>query len=166
MRTTMKPLTCAGRAILLLTTLITWTVIHARPAKSQVPLAPVVSRPRTEATREEQAPKVDGRLDESLWQRAHFVRGFTQRDPHQGEKATQETEVAFVYTDDALYVGARMRADSGQVRALVTRRDREETSDQLLISLDTYHDLRTAYTFAVTAAGVRIDYYHPADFEG
>jgi hypothetical protein len=125
-----------------------------------------VSRPRTEATREEQAPKVDGRLDESLWQRAHFVRGFTQRDPHQGEKATQETEVAFVYTDDALYVGARMRADSGQVRALVTRRDREETSDQLLISLDTYHDLRTAYTFAVTAAGVRIDYYHPADFEG
>ncbi|MGH7471351.1 MAG: DUF5916 domain-containing protein, partial [Longimicrobiales bacterium] len=58
-----------------------------------------------------------------------------------------------------------LRETPGAVRALVTRRDREETSDQLRISLDTYRDYRTAYTFAVTAAGVRIDYYHAADFE-
>ena len=108
----MKRLTGAGRAILLLATLTTWAVVHASPAGGQVPLAPVVSRPRAEATREEQAPKVDGRLDESLWHRAHFIRDFTQRDPHEGQKATQETEVAFVYTEDALYVGARMRSDS------------------------------------------------------
>ena len=95
-----------------------------------------------------------------MWQQARFVGGFVQREPREGEPATQPTEVAFVYTDDALYVGARLREAAGQVRALVTRRDREESSDQLLISLDTYRDYRTAYTFAVTAAGVRIDYYH------
>jgi hypothetical protein len=108
---------------------------------------------------------VDGRLDEPIWQQAQFVRDFVQREPREGEAATQRTEVAFVYAEDALYVGARLSEAPGAVRALVTRRDREETSDRLVISLDTYRDRRTAYTFAVTAAGVRIDYYHPSDFE-
>src|SRR5688572_23418985 len=53
----------------------------------------------------------------------------------------------------------------GAIRALVTRHDREGTSEQLIVSLDTHHDLRTAYTFAVTPASVRIDYYHGSDDE-
>jgi uncharacterized protein DUF5916/cellulose/xylan binding protein with CBM9 domain len=117
------------------------------------------------AVRADRIPRVDGRLDEPAWQQAQFARDFVQREPHEGEAATQQTEVAFVYTEDALYVGARLSEAAGAVRALVTRRDREETSDRLVISLDTYRDRRTAYTFAVTAAGVRIDYYHPSDFE-
>ncbi len=162
----MKPFPCAARAMILGTSITLLTVVPAFPARGQAAPTVVSGRPRMEAIKGEQSPKVDGRLEEGVWRQAHFIREFTQRDPHQGQPATQQTEVAFVYTEDALYVGARMRSDSGQVRALVTRRDREETSDQLLVSLDTYHDLRTAYTFAVTAAGVRIDYYHPADFEG
>jgi hypothetical protein len=55
--------------------------------------------------------------------------------------------------------------DPAAMRALVTRRDREESSEQLLVSFDTYRDGRTAYSFAVTSAGVRIDYYHSGDFE-
>ena len=163
----MKPVTRAGRALLPIALMPLLVALEAVPAGAQT--APVVvsaSRPRVEALRGDLGPRVDGRLDEPLWQQARFVREFVQRDPQQGQPATQQTEVAFVYTEEALYVGARMHADSGQVRALVTRRDREETSDQLLVSLDTYHDLRTAYTFAITAAGVRIDYYHSADFEG
>ena len=35
----------------------------------------------------------------------------------------------------------------------------------LRVSLDTYNDRRTAYTFAVTAAGVRLDWYNPRDSE-
>ena len=163
----MKPVTRTGRALLPIALMPLLVALEAVPAGAQT--APVVvsaSRPRVEALRGDLGPRVDGRLDEPLWQQARFVREFVQRDPQQGQPATQQTEVAFVYTEEALYVGARMHADSGQVRALVTRRDREETSDQLLVSLDTYHDLRTAYTFAITAAGVRIDYYHSADFEG
>jgi hypothetical protein len=53
----------------------------------------------------------------------------------------------------------------GAIRALVTRHDREGSSEQLIVSLDTHHDRRTAYTFAVTPASVRIDYYHPSDDE-
>jgi hypothetical protein len=163
----MKPVTYAGRAILPISLVYLLVVVDVDPAGG--PTRPVVvsaARPRIEAVRGDLGPRIDGRLDEPVWRQARFNREFVQRDPQQGQPATQQTEVAFVYTEEALYVGARMHADSGQVRALVTRRDREETSDQLLVSLDTYHDLRTAYTFAVTAAGVRIDYYHPSDFEG
>ena len=76
------------------------------------------------------------------------------------------TEVRFAYDDDALYVGARMFSrDPAAIRALITRRDREGSSEQIVVSLDTYRDRRTAYTFSVTPAGVRIDYYHATDSE-
>jgi hypothetical protein len=138
----------------------------AAAAAAQSAQAPIPARPQLQATKIDRAPRIDGRLDEAEWQQASFLREFTQREPREGQPATQHTEVAFLYTDEALYIGARLRSDSAMVRALVSRRDREETSDQLLVSLDTYHDARTAYTFGVTAAGVRIDYYHPNDFEG
>jgi hypothetical protein len=47
----------------------------------------------------------------------------------------------------------------------MTRRDREIVSEQLVVSLDTYRDRRTAYSFGVTPSGVRSDYYHAADCE-
>jgi len=39
------------------------------------------------------------------------------------------------------------------------RRDEGEQSEHLLLSFDTYLDRRTASTFGVTAAGVRLDRY-------
>jgi hypothetical protein len=52
-----------------------------------------------------------------------------------------------------------------KIIATVTRRDNAGTSEKLIVSLDTYHNKRTAYSFAVTAAGVRVDYYHSLDSE-
>jgi hypothetical protein len=118
---------------------------------------------RAVAMRTSSAPRIDGRLDDVLWRDARWISEFTQREPQEGAPATLRTEVAFAFDDDALYVAARMESDSAGVRALVTRRDREGSSEQLIVSLDTYHDRRTAYSFGVTAAGVRLDYYHGDD---
>ncbi|MEE8361304.1 MAG: DUF5916 domain-containing protein [Gemmatimonadales bacterium] len=109
---------------------------------------------------------VDGVLDEPVWDGAMFASDFTQKDPDEGAPATLRTEVAFVYDDVALYVGARMYAPNpAAIRAQVARRDNGGNSDRIIISIDSYHDKRTAYTFAVTAGGVRVDYYHPSDNE-
>lgn len=113
------------------------------------------------------APHVDGRLTESVWQSAPAISSLTQREPNEGAPAIEQTEVRFAYDDDALYIGARMYSDDpSAIRRLVTRRDREGSSEQIVVSLDTYHDRRTAYTFSVTPAGVRIDYYRSSDSEG
>lgn len=110
--------------------------------------------------------RLDGRLDEAVWQTAVAATGFTQREPVEGVSASQATVVRFAFDADALWIAARMTSeDPSSIRGLVTRRDREGSSEQLTVSLDTYGDGFTAYTFGVTPAGVRIDYYHPADNE-
>lgn len=124
--------------------------------------APVAERKQFQATRTERAPGIDGRLDDDAWRSATWSEGFLQREPVEGTPATSPTAVAFVYDDDALYIAARMTSRL-PVRALMTRRDREGSSEQIVVSLDSYHDLRTAYSFGVTAAGVRIDYFHGDD---
>lgn len=114
------------------------------------------------------APRIDGKLDDAAWASASdWTSHFVQREPRQNEPATDPTEATILFDDDAIYIAARLKSSTpDNIRALVSRRDREETSEQFVVSLDTYHDRRTAYTFAITAAGVRIDYYHPSDFEG
>jgi hypothetical protein len=131
--------------------------------EAQTPAAPRQIR----ATRTEAAPQVDGRLDDAVWQQATWNRDFTTREPVEGGQPAGATEIAFLVDGGNLYVGARMAgAAPGDVRAQLARRDREGDAEQLAVSLDTYHDRRTAYTFAVSAAGTRIDYYHPSDSEG
>ena len=112
------------------------------------------------------APQIDGRLDDEAWAAAPVLSDFVQKDPVQGAPPTDRTEVRFLYDDDALYVAARMHAaDPASIQAPVTRRDEGYQAEHLLISLDTYHDRRTAYTFGVTASGQRLDWYHATDNE-
>lgn len=107
---------------------------------------------------------VDGRLDEDLWSRAVFSDDFTQRRPNPGAPPTERTEFAFVYTEHALYVGARMYAeDPSQIRAILSRRDDGGDSERLIVNIDSYRNRRTYYSIAVTAAGSRLDWYTGQD---
>lgn len=108
--------------------------------------------------------ELDGRLDDPIWRQVDFTDHFLQREPAEGASATEQTQVAFAYDDHALYVAARMYSPHpDQIQSTLSRRDNTGNSERLIISLDTYFDRRTAYSFAVTAAGVRLDYYHPDD---
>src|SRR5688572_2407128 len=112
------------------------------------------------------SPQLDGRLNEDVWRTAPAAKDFRQREPTEGAPALDRTEVRFAYDESALWIGARMFSRNPRdIRALVTRRDREGSSEQLVVSLDTHRDKRTAYTFSVTPAAVRIDYFHGGDFE-
>ena len=74
--------------------------------------APAAAQPSTprqvHAARATTAPVIDGRLDDAIWQSAEAVSGFLQRDPVEGEPASEETVVRIAYDDHALYVGARL----------------------------------------------------------
>ena len=121
---------------------------------------------RVEAVRVDAEARLDGRLDDPFWSTAVPATGLRQREPVEGAPAPERTEVRFAFEDDALWIGARMFSDDpDRIRALVTRRDREGTSEEIVISLDTHLDRRTAYSFGATPAGVRVDYYVASDNE-
>ncbi len=115
--------------------------------------------PRTRVMRLQGAIQLDGRLDESIWQTAPAVTSFMQREPNEGESATQGTEVRFVYDDAKLYVGARMYDELGAegVVSRLVRRDAHTQSDRLTIMFDTFHDHTGQTTFSINPAGVRGD---------
>lgn len=111
------------------------------------------------AVRTYTAPKIDGFLNEACWELAPVITGFTQRQIHTGQPATQHTEVKVLYDDVALYVGAILYdVSNDSILREVGERDLPNTnSDQFGIYLDTYFDAINAFGFIVNAAGVQTD---------
>jgi hypothetical protein len=130
-------------------------------------LAHAQDRKQAQAARVEVGDvRVDGRLDEEVWDLATPVTDFTQKEPTEGAPPTDAMEVRFVYDETALYVGARMYTrQSPDVQAPLGRRDTVSQAEHIIIALDTFLDRRTAAAFGVTAAGVRLDRFHSADNE-
>jgi hypothetical protein len=122
--------------------------------------------PRRKQARASRVPagaiSLDGRLDERAWQTGEAITDFTQRQPDEGAPPTDPTEVRIAYDEGAIYVGARMTS-SGPIQAPLGRRDEANQAEHILVSFDTYLDRRTASTFGITAAGVRIDRYFASD---
>ena len=112
------------------------------------------------------APRIDGVLDDAAWSRAPVISDFVQKIPNEAATPSVETQVRLLYDDHALYVGARLlRNDPQAIRTSITRRDGESDAEVFTISLDTYNDKRTAYSFSVSSGGVRGDAYHSQDSE-
>src|SRR6185295_17853370 len=51
-----------------------------------------------QAVRTDTRMTVDGALDEPAWSGAPVITGFRQRDPDEGQAATEQTEVRILYT--------------------------------------------------------------------
>ena len=109
---------------------------------------------------------LDGRLDDPAWARAAWISDFVQKRPREGAPPSDSMRIAIFYDDDALYVGARMFSrDPSKIQAPLSRRDNTFQSERMWVSFDSYHDKRTAYSFGVSASGVRADWYHASDDE-
>ena len=104
--------------------------------------------------------QLDGELNESAWSKATPITGFLQRQPNEGQPATRQTDVRVAFDSVALYIGIRAEEPEGaKIRGLLTRRDDGSPSDWIRVLIDSYHDRRTAFEFAVNAAGVKQDRY-------
>ena len=116
------------------------------------------SAPSVVAVRVSAAIRVDGRLNDAGWSTATAVTSFTQRQPNEGQPASERTEVRVLYDDDAIYIGARLFDSSGAVSTRLGRRDHSLSgSDWFRVTFDSYHDHLSAYSFAVNPSGVRRD---------
>ena len=102
---------------------------------------------------------IDGKLDESAWSKAPSSDEFIQYNPYSGgNQARYQTEVKYLYTDDAIYVGAFMHDPSpGSILTELSKRDDIKNASYCGVYFDPYNDAKNAYGFFVTASGVQID---------
>jgi hypothetical protein len=104
--------------------------------------------------------KVDGVLDEQVWDLASTGWGFQQHEPDRGVPASVPTTFKVAYDDDAIYFGvACWENDMDDVASYLGRRDDIQASDLVSVYIDPYHDRTTGYNFRVTPAGVKYDAY-------
>lgn len=109
------------------------------------------------ATRTTAVLTVDGILDEAVWSQAGIIADFMQQEPEVNTPSTQRTEVRVVIGGDAFYFGIRC-ADAKPVTARERRRDNPFIDDDRFeIVLDTFHDHRNGYHFAINPLGTQYD---------
>jgi hypothetical protein len=119
------------------------------------------SRPQVHAIRLEETDRmaIDGVLDEDAWQRAVPATDFLQRDPSNGEPATERTEVRVVFDGHRIILGVRC-FDSEPHRLLGNQMQRDQPfsgDDRFMWSLDPYLDGRTGYFFEINPSGAMGD---------
>ena len=134
--------------------LLTAVYPPAVPVDSPLTAAPQQVR----AVRAAQPLTIDGFLLEPMWQSAERVTGFLQRDPKEGEAASESTVVYIAYDDAALYIAARLYdSHPDSIVARLARRDQGTNSDRFTVYIDPYHDKRSGFYFGITAAGTLHD---------
>ena len=102
---------------------------------------------------------LDGRVDESVWQRAQPATDFIQQDPDLGAPATERTEVRIVFDGERLYM-AVICYDSEPERLLGYQRRRDEpllADDRFMWTIDTYLNSRGGYYFEINPSGLMGD---------
>src|SRR5206468_5848247 len=113
--------------------------------------------------------RIDGRLDEPAWALAAPATGLRQREPLEGQPATEQTEVRVLFDTRNLYIGILARdSEPERVVAHLLQRDkllepgddgRHEFAgdDAVAILLDPFRDRRNAVVFATNANGAEFD---------
>lgn len=101
--------------------------------------------------------KIDGSLNESAWEKAEWFDDFRQSVPYFGEKASEKTEIAFLYDKRNIYIAVRC-LDSQPDRIVATKlrhRDSPDDDDHIQVIFDTYRDQVRGYTFIVNPLGAK-----------
>lgn len=137
----------------------------ATKEKSQQPAKPAQSPPdgagprRITAIRATDEIKIDGLLNEPAWSLAQPATDFRQERPNESAPASERTEVRVLFDDKNVYFGIRaFDSDAGRINARDLVRDSNfPNDDKVEILIDTYHDRRNAFRFAVNPLGTQQD---------
>lgn len=136
-------------------------VTIAKSAFAQAPEKTLSPRnaPVAEAVAIDHQPRLDGSLDDPLWQKSKPITDFRQREPFEGKPPTEKTEVRILYTKHAVYFGIRCHdSDPEHIVATELRRDvSQELDDHFEIVIDSRHDRRNGYVFEINPLGTQAD---------
>jgi hypothetical protein len=109
--------------------------------------------------RTDEAPVIDGLLDDAAWAGATVISDLHQYDPVDHGVPTEESTFYLMYDDENLYVGARLRdsePDQIAARQLIQGQS-VGIDDRLELILDPFNKMRAGYKFQLNPNGVRRD---------
>ncbi|GJM44243.1 MAG: hypothetical protein DHS20C21_10850 [Gemmatimonadota bacterium] len=152
------PLPPVLRALGLLAPALTLLLAGA-PAHAQDPANPRVYTTQRTST----PPRIDGILDDSVWDQVEWGADFLTREPSEGDPPTGETFFKILYDDANLYVAYRANdPEPDQVASILGRRD-NFPGGWVEINIDSYDDNRTAFSFTISASGTQGDEFISED---
>jgi hypothetical protein len=119
------------------------------------------ARPEVQAIRlgETDTIVLDGVPNEAVWQRAVPAGNFLQRDPDNGQPATERTEVRVIFDKDRIILGVTC-FDSEPDRLLGNQMQRDQpfsADDRFMWSIDPFLDGRSGYFFEINPSGAMGD---------
>ncbi|WP_321515835.1 DUF5916 domain-containing protein [Marinifilum fragile] len=110
------------------------------------------------AIRVSQKPLIDGILDDSVWKGVPVAKNFRQMEPDNGAASNYKTEVRFIYTNNAIIVGAKMYdPEPEKILKTLSKRDEINNADFVSLVVDPFNSGLDAFEFIVTASGVQWD---------
>ncbi len=131
--------------------LFTALIANAQPEQSEFYDYFQVNIKKTQGT-----VKVDGKLDEALWQQAEIATNFWQKLPYYAEGADPKTEVKLTYDENNIYIAAKCY-QSEPIIVQSLKRDDYWDNDGFGIVIDPLNTKANAYLFGCSAAGVQWD---------
>lgn len=103
-------------------------------------------------------PVIDGKLDDSVWQKAAVFTDFKTLRPDFGRPPSEKTEVYIVYDLENIYLGfICYDSEPAKIKATMARRDSAFSDDWIAFCLDTFNDELGAYFFMVNPLGIQMD---------
>lgn len=139
------PMVCA--ALMAQTTLVGQDSINSVPKKIYT----------TKALNTIKAPNIDGMLNDPSWDIVEWAGDYIENQPDENTAPSYQTKFKIVYDKRYLYIGVRCYdAEPDNIVKRLSRRDGFE-GDWVEFNIDSYHDRRTAFSFTITAAGVKGD---------
>jgi hypothetical protein len=111
-----------------------------------------------EAFLTQKPPVIDGRLDDECWGKIPGTSSFVEYEPYNNIDPKYQTSVKILYTQDAIFIAAKMYDDQpDSIMRQFSRRDQLGQTDFFGVTIDPFGDALTGFTFIVTPANVQFD---------
>lgn len=104
-------------------------------------------------------PKIDGILDDGVWQTTEEAKDFVQWRPEMGvkEQEHQRTLVKMTYDDQAIYIGAYLKDNPEKIQKQFNQRDSFGQQDFFIVILNPNNDAQNDTEFIVFPSGNQAD---------
>ncbi|MFD0861082.1 DUF5916 domain-containing protein [Sungkyunkwania multivorans] len=111
----------------------------------------------TKALNGQEAPIIDGIIDETAWDNVEWTGDYIENRPDENTQPSVQTKFKIIYDKKYLYIAYRCYdPEPDKIERRLSRRD-GFAGDWVEMNIDSYHDKRSGFSFTITAAGVKGD---------